>query len=269
MAALYLSDLDGTLLTDEQIVSPFTATTINELCRKGMLFSYATARSYITAAKVTKGISALLPAIVYNGAFIAENGTGRILASNFFESRESEKILSLLLSNKVYPIVYAFKKGRECFSYDPTLVTSGMAAFLDTRKGDIRSDPVPLSALGQGDVFYFTCIDEQEKLSPLYEKLRSDFVCVYSKDIYTKAQWLEIMPKGATKAQAALKLKKMLNCERLIVFGDGVNDLPLFEIADESYAVSNADNALKAAATAVIGSNNEDGAAHQLLKIYK
>ena len=52
---LYVSDLDGTLLRHDQTVSPFTAETINTLTARGMLFSYATARSLVTAKTVTKG----------------------------------------------------------------------------------------------------------------------------------------------------------------------------------------------------------------------
>lgn len=55
------------------------------------------------------------------------------------------------------------------------------------------------------------------------------------------------------------------HCERLIAFGDGRNDIDLFEIADEAYAVSNADENLKKIATGVIGDNNEDAVAKWLL----
>lgn len=45
MTTLYVSDLDGTLLRSNQKTSAYTNRTINELVEKGMLFSYATARS--------------------------------------------------------------------------------------------------------------------------------------------------------------------------------------------------------------------------------
>lgn len=72
---LYISDLDGTLLRLDETVSAFTAETVNRLEAEGILFSYATARSYLTASKVTAGITARLPVIVYNGAFIIDSGT--------------------------------------------------------------------------------------------------------------------------------------------------------------------------------------------------
>ena len=67
-------------------------------------------------------------------------------------------------------------------------------------------------------------------------------------------------------ANAIRQLKALLGCDRLVVFGDGRNDLDMFRFADESYAVSNAVEELKEAATAVIGSNDEDGVAKWLLE---
>lgn len=118
--------------------------------------------------------------------------------------------------------------------------------------------------LRAGDIFYFTCIDEREKLLPLYEKYREQYHCVFQVDLYTREQWLEIMPKAASKASAALWLKSSLGCGRLVVFGDGENDVDLFEAADEAYAVANAADVLKAVGHGVIGANDEDGVARWL-----
>jgi len=81
---LYVSDLDGTLLRGDEKTSAYTNSTINSLAETGMCFSYATARSFVTAAKVSKGLNAKFPVIVYNGAFIVDNETGEIIISNFF-----------------------------------------------------------------------------------------------------------------------------------------------------------------------------------------
>ena len=84
MSNLYVSDLDGTLLRSNEVTSEYTNQVINSLVSKGMLFSYATARSLITAKKVTKGINAKIPLIVYNGAFVFDNITEKILFANYF-----------------------------------------------------------------------------------------------------------------------------------------------------------------------------------------
>jgi len=177
--------------------------------------------------------------------------------------------LDELIKNDIYPIVYAYIDGIEKFSYLEDQCTRGMTAFLNTRKGDERTNVVAdEKQLYQGDIFYVTCIDEEEKLKPLYEKYKDKYHCVFERDIYTKEQWFEIMPANASKANAIRQLKEYLGCNKLVVFGDGKNDIDMFEMADECYAVENAVDELKALATKVIAGNNEDAVAKWLEKNY-
>ncbi len=66
---LYVSDLDGTLLTEEEKLTEFTLRVLNRLTEQGVRFTYATARSRNSAEVVTQGLNKSLPVIVYNGAF--------------------------------------------------------------------------------------------------------------------------------------------------------------------------------------------------------
>ncbi len=77
-----------------------------------------------------------------------------------------------------------------------------------------------------------TCIDEPVKLKPLYDKYKNMLHCIYQTDIYTNEQWLEIMPLTASESNAVKQLKALLKCEKLVVFGDGKNDIDMFELAD-------------------------------------
>ena len=265
MKTLYVTDLDGTLLRSDETTSAFTNETINALAAKGMLFSYATARSYVTAQKVTRGLDAHIPLIVYNGAFVIDHGTGEIMISNFF-GQEIQSVLRDLFAGGIHPIVYAFINGEEKFSYLQDSCTWGMQDYINSRKGDRRENPVACAEeLLRGEIFYISCIDEPEKLAPFYEKYKDRYHTVYQRDIYSGAYWLEIMPLAASKSHAIAQLKAHLGCDRLVVFGDGKNDIDMFQMADESYAVSNAAPELKAIATSVIGSNDEDSVAKWLL----
>lgn len=262
---LYVSDLDGTLLRTDETISEYTCSVINKFTENGGLFSYATARSYVTAKKVTRGLVAKIPLIVYNGAFVIDNVSEEILISNYFNDEVTD-VLTELFINDIYPIVYSQIDSVEHFSFITDKCNDGMWAFLNTRRGDRRWREVQSTEdLIEGDLFYITCIDTKEKLKPIFEKYKDKYHLVFQQDIYTKEQWLEIMPLEASKANAILQLKKLLGCDKVVSFGDGANDIDMFKISDEAYAVSNAVDELKQAATAVIGSNNEDAVANRLI----
>lgn len=265
MKTLYVSDLDGTLLRSNEKTSEYTNQTINELVKEGMIFSYATARSYQTAHQVTAGLNAKIPVIVYNGAFVLDNATQTVLISNFFDKNDAFYLLKDLTTQHIYPIVYAIIDNKEKFSYLKNMSNQAVQTFVNSRKNDPREQPTNiLSNLFKGDIFYITCIDSKDKLEPIYRKYKEKFHCVFQEDIYTHDQWLEIMPQNVSKANAIWHLKKYLQCDRLVVFGDGKNDIDMFEIADESYAVNNAVDELKAIATSIIGSNDQDSVAKTL-----
>lgn len=144
----------------------------------------------ITAKKVTSGINAKIPLIVYNGAFVIDNSTGDIMIENYFDD-EVDIVLDDLFSNEVYPIVYA-QDGKEKFSFVPELCSDEMRRFLDSRKGDVLTNAVgTINELKLGKIFYIICIDEPQKLEALYKKYRDAYHCVYQTDIYTKEQWLD------------------------------------------------------------------------------
>ena len=264
---LYISDLDGTLLTSDMNISENSLKIINTLIDEGMLFTYATARSISSASIVAKGLSTKYPIIAYNGAFIVEPDTRKILTKEDFSRAQTAVVMDIFSQNHISPLVYSFVEGKERVSWIPSKENEGKRHYIDSRKGDKRLRPVETSEeLYAGEVFYFTCIGEKEELEPAYKLLKDDenYTCTFQPEIYRDEYWLEIMPRKATKAKAILKLKELLGCERIVSFGDAINDIPMFQISDECYAVENAVVDLKKMATAVIESNNDDGVAKWL-----
>lgn len=266
---LYVSDLDGTLLGRDEQLSPFTVWALNSLIRRGMRFTYATARSEHSAVRVTAGLTKELPVIVYNGAFILDGPGGKPLFQVGFDPGQVRWLRENAGKYGLWPVVYAFVDGVERLSWVAGRETPGQAHYLQNREWDKRLRPVhTLEELFAGDVFYCTFIEEESALAPLHQQAlgRPWLTATFQQELYRPEYWLELMPKAATKAHAAAELKKMLGCDKMVAFGDAVNDLPLFAAADVACAVGNAVPPLKAAATEVIGSNEEDGVAKWLLE---
>lgn len=267
---LYVTDLDGTLLTSGQYVSQKSCDIINGLTERGVIFSYATARSLITAKKVTAGLEVKAPVIVNNGVFIVDSKSGEKLVKNTFSAGQAEDIFKTLTKYGILPLVYSIIGDEEKFSYIPEKITRGMSDFLDTRRGDPRHRPLSdEDSMLDGEPFYFACMDEAGSMSEAHEELKKRYYCVYSIDIYSGDQWLEILPENATKANAVLQLREYCGCDRIAAFGDGINDIPMFRAADERYAVKNSAPELKVLSDRVLGSNNEDSVAKFLLERYE
>ena len=266
---LYVTDLDGTLLNKNDRINPKSIEIINSLVEKGMAFTYATARSLVSASVVTQGLSTNIPVIAYNGAFIFQPATGEILFREHFSREEMTYASDLIRTYEISPLVYAFIDGVEKVSWNPARENDGVQRYLSLRKGDRRLRPVENNAqLYEGEIFYFTCIGTKEELMPLYEAISKNkqYRCTIQQELYRPEYFCEIMPAGATKANAIRKLKEIRGCDKVISFGDAINDLPMFEISDACYAVENAVEELKAAADGVIGSNENDGVAKWLLE---
>lgn len=264
---LYVTDLDGTLLNTHDRINHESLAIINDLVKRGMLFTYATARSLVSASVVTQGLSMDIPIIAYNGAFIIHPSTGEILSKESFTREDMKQVIDVLDGSNIYPLVYSYVEGEEKVSWIVTKENEGIKRYLSLRKGDKRLRPVSnKEELYQGDMFYFTCIGEREELQPVYDIFSTNarFRCTIQQELYRPEYWCEIMPAKATKAEAIHKLKQLWNCDKVVSFGDAVNDIPMFEISDECYAVENAVEELKVLATGIIDSNDNDGVAKWL-----
>lgn len=272
MSTLYITDLDGTLLNKENEIPAEGLTIINELISNKMMFTYATARSFTSASIATKGLNLTVPVITYNGVMILDGETKNILYSCDFSEKEVENVAKMLKQKEIVILVYANIEGVERVSYLDKRTNEGLENYLNSRPNDKRFRPVSnIDSLFDGKPFYFTCIGEKNELIEIYEKFSNDerYRCTMQQEIYRQEYWCEIMPAKATKAEAIKWLKTLYKCDRLVTFGDAINDIPMFEISDECYAVDNATLELKKLATNVIGSNEENGVAMWLAKNYQ
>ena len=266
MKTLYISDLDGTLLDANEKTSEYTNEVIRKLHENDIVFSFATARSYTTAKKVTTGLSMKYPAVVHNGTFIVDT-FGKIISKNTFSKEDSNFIIDTLLDCGLSPIVYSLIDGKEQFSFIRSRLNSETLEFLSNREDDPRKREIHhTDNLYDGEVYYFTLIGDEDKTEKLYENLKDRFQCYFQRDFYSGDYWLEILPNGATKANAVKQLAAMLNCEKIVAFGDGINDVEMFSVADECYAVENAEDVLKAKATSIIEKHTDNGVAKWLSK---
>ncbi len=262
MKTLFISDLDGTLLTSRENISAYSLENLNKMIdEEGLCFTYATARSLNSAAKACWGLRQKLPVVLYNGALIMEPSSRKVLYNNHFNGGQLSFLKEQFSKFDVWPLVYSFREGTERVFWMQGKETAGVRRYLDRRAGDPRLHPVSDGKELRGDdIFYFNCIGKKEELDGLHAAVESslDIRCIYERETYQTDYWCEIMPASTSKGAAATALKQLLGAETLVCFGDGNNDRSLFLAADASFAVRNASDDLKEMATGVIGYSEED-----------
>lgn len=264
---LYVSDLDRTLLRSDGSLGAESKRLLNSAIAAGALFTYATARSFLSSRKTTDGVRLRLPVITYGGTIVAHPETGEPLDLRLLRESAVELVLRLCLADvTIEPILHTFEDGRDWIRWRPERESAGVEAFLAARPNDPRLRPItstdPLDFAG---VFYIALLAATASLTTLRSELapQLDGVAYFlSVDPGTPGlDWLELHNAQGTKAHAIRRLMTDIGADRLIVFGDNHNDLPMFEIANESYAVSSAIPEVREAATGIIASNDKDAVA--------
>ena len=261
---LYVSDLDGTLMKNDETLSPETIRMINELVEQGLDFTFATARSIESARTITGGLRLKLPVITRNGCVLADNATGKHLEKALFTKAEVDLIKEFLPELPKYGFVSCFLGEEMHRLYMDGEHSPELQGYLDYYESNPTVRPVSTNEeLFCGEPGYVTLIGPKEEIGALYERVKAyeGWETLFQKDTYREEYWLEICPRNCTKAKTIQKLKERYGYDRLVVFGDGLNDIPMFKIADEAYAVGNALPELKQYATGILGSNEENAVA--------
>lgn len=259
---LYASDLDGTLLRSDKTLSEETVSTLNRLMADGVMFTYATARSFSSAAPLVSALKLTSPAVTFNGVFVVDPKTGEHLIENIFSEESFEMARDYFITNELAPLVYSYIDSRERVSYLKDRVDE-VRGYVESRKSDKRLRPVrSYRELFKGSVFYFTLFNPKnpEEMDGVFTR-GNGFSCNYMKDTYDDSMWYEIFSSDASKAGALRQAAELVRANDLVCFGDNSNDMSMILSADLGVAVGNACEELKQNSDIVIGTNDEDAVA--------
>jgi hydroxymethylpyrimidine pyrophosphatase-like HAD family hydrolase len=116
-------------------------------------------------------------------------------------------------------------------------------------------------------VINISAMGPQDQIEPVMEFVANQPHLVAYSGMAIKEKglaWLDVHHSEGSKANGVKHVAQLQGYDEVIAFGDGDNDISLFKVASESYAMDNADSELKAIATQVIGHHDDDGVARFL-----
>ena len=255
------TDMDGTLLDPRgQLDLPRLEKILDKLDQRGVRFVIATGNEVHRMRQLLGHLAERVVLVVANGARIFENN--ELLQAQTWDEDMVDKAL-------------AHFKGREC--QDQFVVTAMNGGFV--KEGTVFTEldkfmtPEMIEKLYQRMNF----VDEFDpnlfggvlKMSMVVGEERSDSVLQEINDLFdghvravsSGYGCIDILQDGIHKAWGLVELLKRWNLkpEQIMAFGDSENDIEMLELAGISYAMENAEEAVKRVATKVAPANSQAG----------
>jgi hypothetical protein len=261
---LVATDIDGTLIHTDGTLSPRTIDALSRVADQGTPVVLVTGRPVRWLRQLYDQLPDPLPAICANGAVVYDPDTDEILHTAALDTdilvevarRLRELVPDVSLAVEVedgrafwheqqWPMNWDAEHHAVRVIASPEELTSVPAVKLLARSGG--QDPDSFAELVSGS------------LSGLAETTHS-----------SSSALVEISAAGVTKAAGLAWLceREGLTAEQVIGFGDMPNDLPMLAWVGHSVAVGNAHPAVRAIADEVTATNDEDGVAAYLEKVF-
>ncbi len=252
---LIATDLDGTLLRDDQTISDRTLRSLRRADQAGWPVVLVSARPPRFLQRLAAAFDlSHCRAICCNGALTYDLAEERILRHQVIAPDHARLVVEQL-RGRIGSLGFAIERGLE-FGWD-TVYAAMPAAQVEP--GGIEADALDL------------CHEPVTKLIVRHPELPPDQIAELILSItgdrlqvsYSGPHLVEIAAAGVHKAQALGQLAGDLGVRRqeTVAFGDMLNDLPMLEWSGWSVAVANAHPRVLAAANEITASNTEDGVA--------
>ena len=258
---LIVLDLDGTLLTSKQTISPYTETILMKAKEAGHEIMIATGRPYRASQQYYKQLHLTTPIVNFNGAYIHHP----LVASwNHIHTPISMEVVNDVVHSihkyeyenliaEIKDDVYLHKDDRSLMKIlgngNPMIVAGNLAETLPDN---------PTSLLIHA---------EEENVSTIRDHLQD----VHA-ELIEHRRWgapfsvVEVVRKGLNKAVGIDYIARQMGVprDRIIAFGDEDNDLEMIDYAGVGVVMGDGIDQLKSIANEVTLSNNDDGIGHFL-----
>ncbi|ANW19313.1 HAD family hydrolase [Streptomyces clavuligerus] len=258
---LIATDLDGTLLREDQTVSRRTREALAAATAAGAAHIVVTGRSVPWTRHILDDLGYEGLAVCGQGAQLYHAGEHRLLTSLTLDRQLAGLALSKLEA-EVGPLALA--ASRDGLDGE-VLVSPGYA---------VHEGPLPVIALADRSELWAAPLN---KIYIQHPTLGDDALAEAARetvgalvDVVMAGEGIvEILPLGLNKATGlSLASRRLgLRAADTIAFGDMPNDIPMFGWAAHGVAMANAHDDLKAVASEITASNDEDGIAVTLERL--
>ncbi|SEB16605.1 hypothetical protein SAMN05421743_12243 [Thalassobacillus cyri] len=247
MIKLFVSDLDGTLLGMNHYIKEKDIHAIRELVEKGVNLAIASGRMDHEIVDILERIGQPGHRVSQNGAFVYTADNTPIEAKTF-EMDVAQQVYRDIVKE---PMVTTVSTADQTFTHQRN---KWIDLISEQLIHDIQVNPKLADRLGVDvDASKITVHGEEADVMALEKRITQKYGeqldCFVSHETC-----VDLVPKDISKASGlkALLDKTGLQAEQLAVIGDSFNDIPMFQLAPHSYAMSTAHPEVQRQASKVV-----------------
>ncbi|MEO3759929.1 HAD family hydrolase [Mycobacterium sp. B14F4] len=261
---LIASDVDGTLLDDDEKVTPRTRAAVTAAVQSGVRFVLATGRPPRWVRPVVDALGFAPMAVCANGAVIYDPAVDRIVSARTLTAEalaELAEIATRVLPGAGLAVERVGRTAHDAAT--PQFVSSPgyEHAWLNPDNTEVSFEDL----LGEPAIKLLirkAGARSDDMAAALSRHIGAQGDITYS----TNNGLIEIVPSGISKATGVDELARPLgiSAEEVVTFGDMPNDIPMLRWAGLGVAMGNAHPDAVAAADEITADNSDDGVARVL-----
>ncbi|EUK18049.1 Cof-type HAD-IIB family hydrolase [Commensalibacter papalotli (ex Servin-Garciduenas et al. 2014)] len=253
---LLVSDIDGTLITDDKRITPEALTAVQKLKEAGIHLCLVSSRPPQGIQMFFKDLNIVTPFAALNGGEIIGND-GSVASSMAMKTQDADEVCELLQKNDVKAWIFG---GFDWVVFDRN------DPFISHEKAVVGGDPEIIDHISQ----YKNRIVKIEGVSSntaLLDKLADQINQKYPdtvKALRSSDHYLDITHPKANKGFAAIELGKQygIDISEIACIGDMDNDIPMLEIAGLAIAMGQSSERVYRHAHFQTKSNEDNGWAY-------
>lgn len=259
---MLVSDIDGTLVSDDRTISEKNIQYIRKSIDKGLIFVLATGRMLPSAQEIKNIIDRDITIIATNGGLTFQED--KLTRTESIDFETLKKIHQRKLSKELDLFYY----GQSSFYMTKKAKKSFLQVYRNPRfkhEQKIITDIGELEGKNIYKAFYYST--ERKFL----DNLKTDLADLKNVNITSSHHTnVEVTATNATKGMAVEDLARSLGLDMddVMAIGDNHNDLSMITKAGLGVAVDNASDLIKSQADIVTVSNNQDALAQVLEDYY-
>jgi Cof subfamily protein (haloacid dehalogenase superfamily) len=253
-----ISDVDGTLVTDDKILTARAQAAVADLRASGIIFSIISSRPPRGLRMLLKSLGITTPVSGFNGGVIATPDL-TIITEHLLSPYIARRAVAMLDAHGAQPWVFA---GSEWLTRNPD------GPYVEFEKRTVRFRPTIVDDFGPALDGAAKIVGVSADFALLARCERDIRAALSDRASVARSQpyYLDITHPLANKGVALSEIAKLLAVPlaEIAVIGDGGNDVAMFERGGLSIAMGNANPEVQQAADFVTDGNGDDGFANAI-----